>query len=63
VELQEEFMHVICSPVLYSQGESMPVRSLPSALVNEPSLERIGIVIDAQGPYVLAVSAVNGPAT
>lgn len=62
VESPEEFMHVIGLPVLCDQGQSLPVRSLASAFVDEPSLERIGIVIAAPSPYVLAVGVVDGTA-
>jgi two-component system chemotaxis sensor kinase CheA len=62
VELPEEFMHVSGSPVLRDQGQTLPVRSLAGALDYEPGVERVGIVIAAPSPYVLAVGAVDGTA-
>jgi len=38
----------------------LPVRSLARALEYEPGVERVGIVIAAPSPYVLAVGAVDG---
>jgi two-component system chemotaxis sensor kinase CheA len=62
VELPEEFMHVSGSPVLRDQGQTLPLRSLAGALDYEPGVERVGIVIAAPSPYVLAVGAVDGTA-
>jgi two-component system chemotaxis sensor kinase CheA len=62
VELPDEFMHVGGAPVLRDQGQTLPVRSLAGALGYEASEERVGIVIAAPSPYVLAVGAVDGTA-
>lgn len=62
VELPEEFQHVSGAPVLRDQGQTLPVRSLAGALEYEPGVERVGIVIAAPSPYVLAVGAVDGTA-
>jgi two-component system chemotaxis sensor kinase CheA len=62
VELPAEFMHVGGAPVLRDQGQTLPVRSLARALGYEECEERVGIVIAAPSPYVLAVGAVDGTA-
>ena len=62
VELPEEFMHVGGAPVLRDQGQTLPVRSLAGSLGYEPGEERVGIVVAAPSPYVLAVGAVDGTA-
>jgi two-component system, chemotaxis family, sensor kinase CheA len=62
VELPETFMEVGGAPVLKDQGRPLPVRSLATILGYEPSVERVGIVIAAPQPYILAVSAVDGTA-
>jgi two-component system, chemotaxis family, sensor kinase CheA len=62
VELPETFMEVGGAPVLKDQGRPLPVRSLANILGYEPSVERVGIVIAAPQPYILAVSAVDGTA-
>ncbi|MET0963486.1 MAG: chemotaxis protein CheA [Noviherbaspirillum sp.] len=62
VELPEQFMHVGGAPVLRDQGQTLPVRSLAAALGYEPGEERVGIVVAAASPYVLAVAAVDGTA-
>ncbi|SMP49147.1 chemotaxis protein CheA [Noviherbaspirillum suwonense] len=62
VELPETFMHVGGAPVLRDQGLTLPVRSLAASLGYEPGEERVGIVVAAPSPYVLAVSAVDGTA-
>jgi hypothetical protein len=59
VELPEEFMHVIGSPMLRDQDQSLTVRSLAGALDNELGLERICIVIAVPSPYALAVGVVS----
>jgi two-component system chemotaxis sensor kinase CheA len=48
--------------VLRDQGQTLPVRSLARSLGYEASEERVGIVIAAPSPYVLAVGAVDGTA-
>jgi two-component system, chemotaxis family, sensor kinase CheA len=60
VESLKEFMHLIGSPVLRDQDQSLLVRSLAGAHDNEPGLERIGIVIAAPSPYALMVGVVDG---
>jgi two-component system chemotaxis sensor kinase CheA len=62
VELPEEFMQVGGAPVLKDQGRPLPVRSLALSLGYEPCSERVGIVINAPQPYILAVEAVDGTA-
>lgn len=62
VELPENFMHVGGAPVLRDQGQTLPVRSLAASLGYEPGEERVGIVVAAASPYVLAVAAVDGTA-
>ena len=62
VELPEHFMEVGGSPVLKDQGRPLPVRSLAGALGYEPCSERVGIVVAAPQPYILAVAAVDGTA-
>ena len=62
VELPEEFQCVGGAPVLKDQGRPLPVRSLALALGYEACSERVGIVINAPQPYILAVAAVDGTA-
>ena len=62
VELPESFMEVGGAPVLRDQGRPLPVRSLATTLGYEPSVERVGIVIAAPQPYILAVEKVEGTA-
>jgi two-component system chemotaxis sensor kinase CheA len=62
VELPETFMQVGGAPVLKDQGRPLPVRSLAGALGYEPCSERVGIVVAAPQPYILAVEAVDGTA-
>ncbi len=62
VELPEEFSCVGGAPVLKDQGRPLPVRSLALALGYEACSERVGIVINAPQPYILAVAAVDGTA-
>jgi two-component system, chemotaxis family, sensor kinase CheA len=62
VELPENFMEVGGSPVLKDQGRPLPVRSLAASLGYEPCNERVGIVVAAPQPYILAVAAVDGTA-
>ncbi|PLY39567.1 chemotaxis protein CheA [Janthinobacterium sp. ROICE36] len=62
VELPETFMEVGGAPVLKDQGRPLPVRSLAGALGYESCSERVGIVVAAPQPYILAVAAVDGTA-
>lgn len=62
VELPETFMQVGGAPVLKDQGRPLPVRSLAAALGYEHCSERVGIVVAAPQPYILAVEAVDGTA-
>ncbi len=62
VELPETFMKVGGAPVLKDQGRPLPVRSLAGALGYVPGTERVGIVVAAPQPYILAVEAVDGTA-
>ncbi|MYM38306.1 chemotaxis protein CheA [Duganella qianjiadongensis] len=62
VELPEEFMEVGGAPVLKDQGRPLPVRSLAGALGYEGCREKVGIVVAAPQPYILAVAAVDGTA-
>ncbi len=62
VELPEEFAAVGGAPVLRDQGRPLAVRSLAGILGYEPCKEKVGIVIAAPQPYILAVEAVDGTA-
>jgi two-component system chemotaxis sensor kinase CheA len=62
VELPEEFAEVGGAPVLRDQGRPLAVRSLAGILGYEPGKEKVGIVIAAPQPYILAVDAVDGTA-
>ena len=62
VELPENFMAVAGAPVFYDQGRPLPVLSLASVLGYTPEDERVGVVIAAPQPYILAVTAVDGTA-
>ncbi|MDB5727201.1 MAG: chemotaxis protein CheA, partial [Noviherbaspirillum sp.] len=62
VQLPEHFDAVGGAPVLRDQGRPLAVLSLAGVLGYEPSKERVGIVIAAPQPYVLAVEAVDGTA-
>jgi two-component system chemotaxis sensor kinase CheA len=62
VELPETFQSVGSAPVLKDQGVPLPVRSLAGALSYEDCSERVGIVVNAPQPYILAVEAVDGTA-
>ncbi|MGJ9419974.1 chemotaxis protein CheA [Massilia sp. CMS3.1] len=62
VELPETFSMVGGAPVLKDQGRPLPVRSLAGSLGYEEAPERVGIVINAPQPYILAVEAVDGTA-
>ncbi|WP_426109983.1 chemotaxis protein CheA [Massilia sp. PWRC2] len=62
VELPDTFLQVGGAPVLKDQGRPLPVRSLASALGYESCSEKVGIVVSAPQPYILAVAAVDGTA-
>jgi two-component system chemotaxis sensor kinase CheA len=62
VELPKEFEHVGGAPVLRDQGRPLAVRSLARILGYEPGPERVGVVIAAPQPYILAVDGVDGTA-
>ncbi len=62
VELPDTFMMVGGAPVLKDQGRPLPVRSLAGALGYEACSEKVGIVVAAPQPYILAVAAVDGTA-
>jgi len=62
VELPDEFMQVGGAPVLKDQGRPLPVRSLAASLGYEACVEKVGIVVAAPQPYILAVAAVDGTA-
>ncbi|MEM8511815.1 two-component system chemotaxis sensor kinase CheA [Massilia sp. MP_M2] len=62
VELPDEFACVGGFPVLKDQGRPLPVRSLALALGYEAGSEKVGIVINAPQPYILAMEAVDGTA-
>lgn len=62
VELPDAFSEVGGAPVLQDQGRPLPVRSLAGVLGYTPGSERVGIVMAAPKPYILAVEAVDGTA-
>jgi two-component system chemotaxis sensor kinase CheA len=62
VELPETFAQVGGAPVLKDQGRPLPVRSLALSLGYEACPERVGIVVNAPQPYILAVESVDGTA-
>ncbi|WP_332848190.1 chemotaxis protein CheA [Massilia sp. S19_KUP03_FR1] len=62
VELPDTFMEVGGAPVLKDQGRPLPVKSLARSLGYDDCVEKVGIVINAPQPYILAVSAVDGTA-
>ena len=62
VELPDDFACVGGAPVLKDQGRPLPVRSLALALGYEAASEKVGIVINAPQPYILAMEAVDGTA-
>lgn len=62
VELPDTFLQVGGAPVLKDQGRPLPVRSLAGALGYEDCVEKVGIVVSAPQPYILAVAAVDGTA-
>ena len=62
VELPEVYKEVGGAPVLQDQGRPLPVRSLARVLGYTPGTERVGIVVAAPNPYILAVETVDGTA-
>ena len=60
MELPEVYETVGGSNVLRDQGVPLPVRSLASILGYDPCTERVGIVIAADNPYILALESVDG---
>ena len=62
VELPETFEQVRGSPVMRDQGRPLPVLSLAGVLGYTPGNERVGIVLAAPKPYIVAVEAVDGTA-
>ncbi len=62
VELPDTFESVGGQPVLRDLGRPLPVKSLGQTLGYEKSSERVGIVIAAPNPYILAVDSVDGTA-
>lgn len=62
VELPESFDEVGGAPVLRDQGRPLAVRSLAEILGYEQGRQKVGIVIAAPHPYILAVDAVDGTA-
>jgi len=62
VQLPEHFEAVGGAPIMRDQGRPLPVRSLGNILGYEASEERIGVVISAPQPYILAVDKVEGTA-
>ncbi|TFW00777.1 chemotaxis protein CheA, partial [Oxalobacteraceae bacterium OM1] len=62
VELPETFAEVGGAPVLRDQGRPLAVRSLAEILGYETCREKVGIVIAAPQPYIVAVEAVDGTA-
>jgi two-component system, chemotaxis family, sensor kinase CheA len=62
VELPDVFGSVGGQPVFRDQGRPLPVLSLAGVLGYEPATEKVGIVIAAPQPYILAVETVDGTA-
>jgi two-component system chemotaxis sensor kinase CheA len=62
VELPDVFQSVGGQPVFRDQGRPLPVLSLAGVLGYEPAVEKVGIVIAAPHPYIVAVEAVDGTA-
>jgi two-component system chemotaxis sensor kinase CheA len=62
VQLPDTFDGVGGAPVLRDQGRPLAVRSLAGILGYESCKEKVGIVIAAAQPYILAVEAVDGTA-
>jgi two-component system, chemotaxis family, sensor kinase CheA len=62
VELPDVFSSVGGHPVFRDQGRPLPVLSLAGVLGYDKAVEKVGIVIAAPHPYILAVEAVDGTA-
>jgi two-component system chemotaxis sensor kinase CheA len=62
VELPDALQTVGGFPVLKDQGRPLPVRSLATSLGYEACVEKIGIIVAAPQPYILAVASVDGTA-
>lgn len=62
VELPVSFKAVAGTPVFHDQGRPLPVLSLARVLGYTPEEERVGVVIAAPEPYILAVGTVDGTA-
>jgi two-component system, chemotaxis family, sensor kinase CheA len=62
VELPAEFDEVGGTPVMRDQGRPLSVVSLAGVLGYPPGTERVGIVMAAPQPYILAVGAIEGTA-
>ena len=62
IELPKNFAAIVGSPVVKDQGLPLPVRSLAAVLGYPPQAERLGIVVVAAKPYILAVCGVEGTA-
>lgn len=62
LELPDTFKGVGGAPVLMDQGVPLPVRSLAAILGYTPTEEKVGIVVAADSPYILAVGNVDGTA-
>lgn len=62
LELPDTFKGVGGAPVLMDQGLPLPVRSLAEILGYTPADEKVGIVVAADKPYILAVGNVDGTA-
>jgi two-component system, chemotaxis family, sensor kinase CheA len=62
VELPDVFSSVGGHPVFRDQGRPLPVLSLAGVLGYDPAVEKVGIVIAAPHPYILAVESVDGTA-
>jgi len=60
VELPEVYETVGGSAVMRDQGIPLPVKSLARILGYEACTERVGIVIAAENPYILALESVDG---
>jgi len=62
VELPDVFSSVGGQPVFRDQGRPLPVLSLAGVLGYGQATEKVGIVIAAPTPYILAVETVDGTA-
>ncbi len=62
VSLPDTYAAVGGLPVFRDQGVTMPVLSMADVLGYEKSVEKVGIVVSAPKPYILAVELVEGTA-